>query len=83
MEVIWGFSSKQPKYHYNCKHSAKATDFLAVLPSMSHLHRFYLSPVFKRMTHNTANMLQKKEIRLYVSPVVLRRISSPFGSVGS
>lgn len=61
MGVIQRFALDQPKYHYNYKHSPKVTEFLAVPPSMSHLHRFYLSPVFKRMIHNMTNMLQKKK----------------------
>lgn len=83
MEMIRGFASNQTKYHYNRKHSSKVTEFLAVPPSMSHLHGFYLNPVFKMMIHNTTNMLQKKELKLHVSPEVLHRINSPFSNVGS
>lgn len=83
MEMIQGFASNQTKYHNKSKHSTKVIEFLAVPPSMSHLHRFYLNPIFKMMIHNTTNMLQKKELKFHVSPEVLHRINSLFSNVGS
>lgn len=58
-------------------------EFFAVPPSMSHLHRFYLSSVFKRMIHNTTNMLQKNKSSCMPPLWFSQRIMSPFGSAGS
>lgn len=78
MELIKGFASNQPKPHYKCKHSSKVIEFLAVPPSMSLLHWFYLNPplYLRGIIHNTTKVLQeKKKIKLHhcMSPLKFSR----------